>query len=538
MPNNKKQIITNISNTLVPSTIAACNNKKINGYGNYNQVIQINQKFSPTKGQEKRIHLSPQSSCGSSTGSAFSSYCTTSCNSSTCSKRNLRSGSSSDYCTSNSHSFISGSSLLSCESSDCHSSSKYSSNTCSNSNVSSYSSLSNSSSVSSGSYDEPIDDGHIKNFDPDLGNKKRFTRSSISNSSKNSSWQSNITNSSFTSINDSISNNSIKSNSTIVTAKITRSSVNSLKASNCQPESFTTNFTASDKSQSLIENDNVEKKKCMWNKCNYIGNSTEVDNSLVDHIKSKHIFSQKHLNRFRCLWKGCTVYQKPAYHFNWLERHVVDHIEKRPFMCIFNGCKRKFRTEEAREKHCQSHIGTSEKVENVVQSQPVISPTKTRSHLLLNNAKIALIQNIKNKNNTATSLKSAKPQTNYSQILKTLTKKRKTQALAAKKFKKAHFKDFIDDFTVQVIENKLNFLEFKNGKCNFKAEIIGSHINNETNTEMFLVQWNPKNILENEWLEKKDLRTTKELSLSELPTKANRLNPFYRSHRFRTNRRK
>jgi len=84
----------------------------------------------------------------------------------------------------------------------------------------------------------------------------------------------------------------------------------------------------------------------MWKKCTYLGNSTEIDNSFIDHIKSKHIYSQKGLRRFRCLWEGCTVYQKPSVHFNWLERHVIDHIDKNPYMCIFNGCKRKFRTEE------------------------------------------------------------------------------------------------------------------------------------------------------------------------------------------------
>ncbi len=95
-------------------------------------------------------------------------------------------------------------------------------------------------------------------------------------------------------------------------------------------------------------NNSAAKKECLWYKCKYVGHATDVDNSLINHIKSEHIYSQKDLKRFRCMWKGCSVYSKPAFHFNWLERHVVDHIEKNPFMCIFDGCKRKFRTEEVR----------------------------------------------------------------------------------------------------------------------------------------------------------------------------------------------
>lgn len=232
------------------------------------------------------------------------------------------------------------------------------------------------------------------------------------------------------------------------------------------------------------------------------------------------------------------MYHKPSVHFHWLERHVVDHIDKNPFMCIFNGCKRKFRTEEARERHCQSHINSTENLPVVTHNHTSnCSPIKTKKHELLNNAKLALLENIKNKNNV-TQLKSAKPLPNYSLILKNLTKKRKTQALMAKKFKKAQFKDFIDDFSVDVIHGKLKALDYRNGKVTFRVEILGSQMNETTNTEMYLVKWNPPNILENEWVSINDLRATKELSLSDLPKKGTNLNPFYRRHRFRPNKRK
>ena len=112
MANSKKQVL-NLSNHNIPSPITASCNKKITDYNNY---VQLNYaKISPTrKLQEKqhRLHLSPQSSCGSSTGSAFSSYCTSSCNSSTCSKRNARPASSGNSSSNGSNISSSGNSFF------------------------------------------------------------------------------------------------------------------------------------------------------------------------------------------------------------------------------------------------------------------------------------------------------------------------------------------------------------------------------------------------------------------------------------------
>lgn len=83
---------------------------------------------------------------------------------------------------------------------------------------------------------------------------------------------------------------------------------------------------------------------------------------------------------------------------------------------------------------------------------------------------------------------------NYSQILKTLAKKRKTQAMTAKKFKKAQFKDFLDDFSIKIIETKLKSLNYESGRFRFSAQIIASQVDLATNEEMFLIQWVPKNM--------------------------------------------
>lgn len=92
MPNNKKPI--SLASNVVPSSFTFTSPLKTSPL---KSPLKLNK---PEK--QHRIHLSPQSSCGSSTGSAFSSYCTSSCNSSTCSKRNCRPSSSGECSTTDS----------------------------------------------------------------------------------------------------------------------------------------------------------------------------------------------------------------------------------------------------------------------------------------------------------------------------------------------------------------------------------------------------------------------------------------------------
>lgn len=88
MPNNSKAAFAHSDYNILPS-IHGNINIKPSDFKTFtaNGIIDCKKSVSPTKLTEKRVHLSPQSSCGSSTGSAFSSYCTTSCSSSTCSNR-------------------------------------------------------------------------------------------------------------------------------------------------------------------------------------------------------------------------------------------------------------------------------------------------------------------------------------------------------------------------------------------------------------------------------------------------------------------
>jgi hypothetical protein len=162
----------------------------------------------------------------------------------------------------------------------------------------------------------------------------------------------------------------------------------------------------------------------------------------------------------------------------------------------------------------------------------VQSPTKTRNNQMLK-TKLALI-----KTKSSNSLNKA---ASYTQLLRTLTKKRK-QISNAKKFKKVQYKDFFEDFSVKILENRLESLNYKptTGKITFTANVIGSKTN-EQGDESFLIEWAPKNILPNEWVERSNLQETKEMYASDLFNKKARLNeknPFYARHRYRLSKRK
>ena len=343
--------------------------------------------------------------------------------------------------------------------------------------------------------------------------------------------------------------NRTKTNDSSASSSLSRSSHDSSVCSansSCMSisnNSFNTTRTSSTRTtrSSAVSSENVDppveekpledtRIKCLWHKCNYkaVSGDDETE-ALIEHIKSKHIYSQKECRRFRCLWEGCAVYKNPSCSFNWLERHVIDHIDTKPFVCIFNGCKRKFRTEAARERHVQCHINTSDSAAGVVGSGSP-SPVKAKSNLL-KSAQMALIQNMKNKSlssssiaqsvsasallqsssATASSLPSAAAAvnkninglngmnlSNYAQILKSLqSKKRKNNTsndLAMKKFKKVQYKDYIDQSTVRLIEKKLRMFDYKSGTVTFNAKIVASQMDSANNAELFLVEWQPKNM--------------------------------------------
>ncbi|CAF1052440.1 unnamed protein product [Brachionus calyciflorus] len=424
----------------------------------------------------------------------------------------------------------------------------------------------------------------------DDGDKTMPTNTTDNNINNN-----NNTNNTHSSYSNSPSNESLNSNK-----RITRNASRAMETSNpfLNKSSSTSSLSTSHQDDSLID---PNRKKCLWNRCRFSVEANKSNDELIEHVKNRHILSQKSCKKFHCLWKGCNVYDRPSTSFMWLERHVTDHIDLRPYSCLFSGCNRKFRTETELVKHCDLHCNTNSTTtlnSNSLTSQlsnisaPMqTSPVKNRQqkHIILNTAKKALIQNIKQKNKSSSQLNelnSANPSSNvklnalngkaksssnlmnqktnnsfpnglnnnnnnsnnsakfqnYSQILKALTKKRKNTEFNKKKFKKAQFKDFVDACSLKVIDDKLNQLNYQSGTCTFHANIIASSVNISDSVETFLVEWYPKNILENEWIEREKLTLTKTVDVNDLfkTCKLNRdeHNPFYSRHRFRNNKRK
>jgi hypothetical protein len=166
--------------------------------------------------------------------------------------------------------------------------------------------------------------------------------SSSSPMSNSSSFSSSIGNSSWTSytLSPSSTINSPSRGSTVIASAAAAAAAATASAS-----------ASSSASKTL-----TKYLRCLWYNCRFEsilnidskGVTIETANGndeLIEHIKLKHISTQENCRKFRCFWKGCKFYDQPSKSFTWLQRHVLDHIEQKPFSCIIDGCKRKFRTE-------------------------------------------------------------------------------------------------------------------------------------------------------------------------------------------------
>jgi hypothetical protein len=204
---------------------------------------------------------------------------------------------------------------------------------------------------------------------------------------------------------NSPSNDSLNSNK-----RITRNPTRAIEAPFAAPLCTSANSSHED---SLELNPN--RKKCLWHRCRFSIDADKSNDELIEHVKSKHIQSQKSCKKFRCLWTGCNVYEKPSSSFMWLERHVTDHIDTRPFSCVFSGCNKKFRTETELGRHCELHCDYTPSSANSYSLTSQLntlgvplhtSPVKNRQqkHGLLNTTTKAIIQNIKQKNKSSSQL--------------------------------------------------------------------------------------------------------------------------------------
>ncbi|RNA18313.1 zinc finger jing-like [Brachionus plicatilis] len=205
---------------------------------------------------------------------------------------------------------------------------------------------------------------------------------------------------------NSASNESLNSNK-----RITRNTSRLLEAS-----SLSLNESSSASSLTSHQDETEpNRKRCCWHRCRFSIDADKTNDQLIEHVKNKHILSQKNNKKFNCLWKDCKFYEKSSTSFMWLERHVIDHIDSRPYYCVFSGCNRKFRTQAELSRHCDLHFNTSNTSNNsnsltaqlnTINGPLRTSPVKNRQqkHIILNTAKKALIHNIKHKNKSCSEL--------------------------------------------------------------------------------------------------------------------------------------
>ena len=377
-----------------------------------------------------------------------------------------------------------GTSTIHCEDSN---------NMCSNSSYSSSFSR-NSSSV----YSNDEDDTTKKN-------SKSFDKNDSFSSSSKSSYYS--THSSVEYISGTSSSNDSTNNS-----RTTRSSEKSSFSSLLIKDEIKTDADAKHQPTHL-------KLKCQWENCNFLGKSIDGDDSLIKHLKAKHINNQMQKKRqrndpsYKCLWKNCKSYNLKSVSFSWLERHVVDHIDPKPFVCIFGECKKKFRTSADLERHVQTHMNNGN---NSSSYSPHTSPQKMSQEIFRQimkdctpNGKNALKTESSSKTSMASHfvndkidckagsiVEPIKLPDNFAQVKKILQKRKKTQTNIAqlKKFKKVQYEDYIDDVSAKLLDSILQSLKYdcRVGTISFDFNLVGTCRQN--GIELVLVEWEPLNM--------------------------------------------
>lgn len=105
-------------------------------------------------------------------------------------------------------------------------------------------------------------------------------------------------------------------------------------------------------------------------------------------------------------------------------------------------------------------------------------------------------------------------------------------------FKKAQYKDFIDEHSASAVKLDLDELNFNSGTIQLRANLIAHKKMNNLN--YYLVEWLPKNMLENEWVEESVLEPVREMNICDLKIDdfCTTSNSLYRKYRFRESRRK
>ncbi|GAB6030262.1 hypothetical protein CHUAL_005939 [Chamberlinius hualienensis] len=104
---------------------------------------------------------------------------------------------------------------------------------------------------------------------------------------------------------------------------------------------------------SVVDLAGENSEMCHWTKCFQV---LPTGSDMIEHMRSAHVDAQVNAESFVCLWEGCKVYNRASCSLSWLERHVLTHSGTKPFKCIVEGCGQRFTSQNALERHVNSHF--------------------------------------------------------------------------------------------------------------------------------------------------------------------------------------
>ncbi|KAF9995505.1 hypothetical protein BGZ65_008855 [Modicella reniformis] len=91
---------------------------------------------------------------------------------------------------------------------------------------------------------------------------------------------------------------------------------------------------------------------CLWKNCNQVFTALDW---LVSHVEEQHIGLGK--SQYTCEWENCVVKQKPFHKHHQVIRHMRTHTGEKPFVCVVEGCAKKFARSDSLLEHSRKHSG-------------------------------------------------------------------------------------------------------------------------------------------------------------------------------------
>ncbi|KAK3912336.1 Zinc finger protein jing-like protein [Frankliniella fusca] len=218
---------------------------------------------------------------------------------------------------------------------------------------------------------------------------------------------------------------------------------------------------------------------CLWTDCSL---RFDGDSSLLEHLQSDHVNTQK-TDSFVCHWTGCKVYGRTSCSRSWLERHILSHGGNKPFRCIVDGCGLRFGSQLMLERHVNSHFKQSETLAN--------NGSAPRRSL------------------------DTPPNKLFKRCGKKLRYRR--QPWSARQF------DYFDagimeslQYQLVVQAEQMTQDRMPGSNITLYSKIIAQRVQADGNLSV-LLRWFPRNFVNDEWVLKKDFKSTRTIRLTEYP---------------------